>query len=178
MTADPSNGSTAAGSAPFAAARYRIGDVELAPMAPDLETIAEGLAAIDPWARVGRRPADFHAALTKPLAATFRFSIRLDGNCVGALVLRYPFLRGPYVELIGLFPQARGRGIARRVVEWMEHEVAAEATNLWLCVTDWNAPARAVYTALGFSEVGLLPELAADGTTEIFMRKAFASPLR
>ncbi len=162
---------------PFAAARVELGDVELAPLPPDLETIAEGLAAIDPWARVGRRPADFRAALTKPLAATHRFSIRREGACVGALVIRYPFLRGPYIELIGLFPGARGKGIARRIVEWMEREVHGEATNIWLCVTDWNAPARAAYAALGFREVGDLPDLAAGGTTEIFMRKAFAAPL-
>ena len=164
-------------SAPFTAERYTLGDVELAPLAPDLDTIAEGLAAIDPWARVGRRPEHFRAALTKPLAATFRYSIRRGGTCVGALVIRYPFLRGPYIELIGLFPEAQGLGIARRVVAWMEREVADEATNLWLCVTDWNEPARAAYTALGFTEVGPLPLLAAGGTTEIFMRKAFAPPL-
>lgn len=163
--------------APFAAERYTLGDVELAPLHPDLDAIAEGLAAIDPWARVGRKPEAFRAALTKPLAATFRFSIRRGERCVGGLVVRYPFLRGPYIELIGLFPEAQGRGIARRVVEWMEHEVAGEATNLWLCVTDWNDAARAAYAALGFTEVGPLPQLAAGGTTEIFMRKAFAPPL-
>lgn len=163
--------------APFAAERNTLGDVELAPLLPDLDVIAEGLAAIDPWARVGREPEHFRAALTKPLAATFRYAIRRNDTCVGALVIRYPFLRGPYIELIGLFPEAQGHGIARRVVEWMEREVAGEATNLWLCVTDWNAPARAAYAALGFCEVGPLPALAAGGTTEIFMRKAFAPPL-
>lgn len=163
--------------APFAAERYDLGDVELAPLAPDLEAVATGLAAIDPWARVGRTPDVFRTALVRPLAATFRFSIRRAGTCVGALVIRHPFMRGPYVELIGLFPQAQGRGIARAIVAWMEREVAGEATNLWLCVTDWNTPARAAYAALGFVEVGPLPDLAAGGTTEIFMRRPFAAPL-
>lgn len=162
--------------AAFAAERYDLGDIELAPLGPDLETIALGLAAIDPWARVGRTPETFRAALARPLAATFRFSIRREGACVGVLVIRHPFMRGPYVELIGLFPEAQGHGIARAIVAWMEREVAGEATNLWLCVTDWNTPARAAYAALGFVEVGPLPDLAAGGTTEIFMRKPFAPP--
>jgi ribosomal protein S18 acetylase RimI-like enzyme len=87
-------------------------------------------------------------------------------------------MRGPYIETIALFPEAQRRGIARRVIDWMAEEIHGEATNIWLCVTEWNAPARAAYSALGFVEIGPIPDLASVGHTEIFMRKPLDAPTR
>ena len=85
-------------------------------------------------------------------------------------------MRGPYVETIALFPEAQRRGFARRIVEWIGREVEGEAANIWLCVTDWNAPARAAYAAMGFVEIGPIPDVALVGQTEIFLRKVLGPP--
>ncbi len=162
--------------APFARPHYTLGDLDLGPVGDDAPEIARRLAAIDPWARAGRTPEIFRAYFATPLPGTHRFALRHDGTLVGALSIRHPFMRGPYIELIGLFPEAQGRGIARRIVAWMAAEVAHEGGSLWLCVTDWNTAARAAYTALGFVEVAPLPDLALPGITEIFMRRPLGSP--
>ena len=162
--------------APFAAESYDLDGLVLGPLGDDVAAIAERLATLDPWAAMGRPPASFVAYMTRPMAATFRFALRLDGRPVGFLALRHPFMRGPYVETIALFPEAQRRGFARRIVEWMGREVAGEATNLWLCVTEWNAPARAAYAAMGFVEIGPIPDVALLGQTEIFLRKMLGPP--
>ena len=162
---------------PFSGSVHRLGPLELGPLGGDVDILAARLATLDPWARMGRSPAAFAVAMTRPMAATFRFALRLDGRPVGYLALRHPFMRGPYVETIALFDEGRGRGFARAIVDWMAREVAAEASNIWLCVTDWNTPARAAYAALGFVEIGPVPDVAMTGQTEIFMRKVLGPPI-
>lgn len=169
--------STPARPAPFAAETHDLDGLVLGPLGDDVAAIAERMATLDPWAAMGRPPESFVAYMTRPMAATFRHALRLDGRPVGFLSLRYPFMRGPYIETIALFPEAQRRGFGRRIVEWMGREVAGEATNLWLCVTDWNAPARAAYAAMGFVEIGPIPDVALVGQTEIFLRKPLGPPL-
>jgi GNAT superfamily N-acetyltransferase len=162
--------------APFSGETHDLGICVLGPLGPDVEEIAARIARLDPWARVGRPPSSFVAYMTRPMAATFRYAVRIDGRPVGLLSIRYPFMRGPYIEIIALFEEAQRRGIGRAIIDWMGREVDGEATNIWLCVTDWNAPARAAYAALGFVEIGPIDGVAILGQTEIFMRKVLAPP--
>lgn len=161
---------------PFSATRYDLGDLVLEPVGDAAATIAERLAGLDPWARTGRTAADFRTYLTAEPPGTHHFALRIDGALVGFLALRHPFMRGPYVETIAIFPEAQRRGLARRIVEWIAVEGGPAAQNLWLCVTEWNAVARATYAALGFHEVAPLPDVAAVGVTEIFLRKVLRPP--
>lgn len=161
----------------FEAPTYALGAVVLRPIGGDAGTLAARLAELDPWARTGRTAAAFLAAMSTPMPGTHRFAIDLDGRLAGCLVLRHPFMRGPYVETIAVFPEAQRRGVARTVIEWIAAEAAATAPNIWLCVTEWNAPARAFYAALGFVEVGPLPDLAAPGVGEIFLRRVLGPPI-
>ena len=163
--------------APFAAPTHDLGVAVLGPLGDDAADLAARVVAIDPWARTGLSTEAMLARMRRPMAATYRFAIRRDGRAVGYVALRYPFMRGPYLETIAVLPEAQRLGIGRAVIDWMGREVAGEATNLWLCVTEWNAPARTAYTALGFVEVGPLPDVAAPGVTEIFMRKILAPPM-
>ena len=59
-------------------------------------------------------------------------------------------LWGMYVR-----PEARGRGIARRLVEAVLAHAGAEVEILQLAVTTTNAPARGLYASLGFVEYGI-----------------------
>lgn len=167
---------TSARPAPFSAPTHDLDGLVLGPLGDDVAVIAERLATLDPWASMGRPAASFVAYMTRPMAATHRFAVRLDGRPVGFLSLRWPFMRGPYIETIALFPEAQRRGFARRIVEWIGREVAGEATNIWLCVTEWNAPARAAYAAMDFVEIGPIPDVALVGQTEIFLRKVLGPP--
>lgn len=162
--------------AAFAREVYRLGDLELGPIGADVDALAAGVAAIDPWAANGISAEAMRERMIRPWPATFRFALRLDGRLAGYLALRHPFMRGPYIETIAVFPAAQRRGLARRIVDWMAEEVADEGANIWLCVTEWNAAARAAYAAMGFVEIGPAPDLVVPGQTEIFLRKVLGPP--
>jgi ribosomal protein S18 acetylase RimI-like enzyme len=129
------------------------------------------LAGMDPWKAHGRTAAEMANRFTREDPSAGRFAILRDETIVGAVIVRYPFLRGAYLETLGLSEAARGAGIGSAIIGWMAAEIAGEAKNLWLCVTDWNEAARGFYRAQGFVEVAPLPDLSIEGTTEIFMRK-------
>lgn len=162
---------------PFSQPRYTLGDLEIGPLGGDVSAIAARLAGIDPWARVGRPAAAFERLMTRESPGAHRFALRRDGRPIGYLSLRWPFMRGAYIETIGIFPEAQGQGLAARIVAWIGAEVALEAANIWLSVTEWNTPARAAYAALGFVEIGPIPDLVVVGQTELFMRKPLGPPL-
>ena len=150
---------------------YDLGRCSLTEGTADADVLGALLAGIDPWKAHGRTAAVMADRFRRDDPSAGRFAIRAEGEIVGAVVVRFPFLRGAYLETLGLAETARGRGIGRAIIEWMEQEIAGEAANLWLCVTDWNEAARRFYRANGFSEVGLLPDLSVEGMTEVFMRK-------
>jgi ribosomal protein S18 acetylase RimI-like enzyme len=131
----------------------------------DIEPFAARLAAIDPWKRLGYGASQLALYLDKPDQALARMVI--PGQ--GLICLRRPWLRGPYVEVLAVLPEAQGQGIGRRLLEWA---AAKGGANLWACVSDFNAPARAFYARMGFVEVAMLPGLIEAGETEILLRKS------
>lgn len=163
---------------PFRAVAHGIGQtrdgalIRLLPMTPAAAAIlGPGLAAIDPWARV-RFPAD---AMTGFLAASepgaVRYEVRIEDALAGALVVRLPWLHGPYLHVIGLLPQAQGRGVGARALHWLEAEARGRYRNVWLCVSAFNADARRLYERMGYTVAGRLDDLVYDGLDELLMRK-------
>lgn len=162
---------------PFAARRHALGGVDLVPVTPAvIPEIAGRMAAIDPWARLGRPASAMAERITAPDPGAHRFAVERDGTILGYVSIRHPFLRGPYLEQIAIFPEAQRQGLGRRVIDWMARAVEGRDGNLWLCVTEWNTAARAAYVALGFVEVGPLPDFVAPGQSEIFMRRVLPLP--
>jgi ribosomal protein S18 acetylase RimI-like enzyme len=123
------------------------------------------LADIDPWRRLGYNALALADYLDRPDPTLSRMV--MPGK--GVIALRSPWLRGPYIELLAVLPEAQGQGIGRALVEWATSRGGA---NLWACVSEFNAPARAFYARLGFTEVAKLPGLVAPGETEILLRKS------
>jgi ribosomal protein S18 acetylase RimI-like enzyme len=157
---------------PFAFPAYDLASgITLTDARPHADSLGAILARMDPWQAHGRTAAEMATRFSRNDPSAFRFAIRKDDVIVGAVIVRYPFLRGAYLETLGLSEAARGLGIGRAIIDWMAAEIAGEATNLWLCVTDWNEAARRFYRAQGFVEVVPLPDLSVEGMTEIFMRK-------
>ena len=59
---------------------------------------------------------------------------------------------------VAVLPAAKRRGIARALLERMSAELAEEGVHaLFLEVRESNTAARALYSALGFAEVGRRP---------------------
>jgi ribosomal protein S18 acetylase RimI-like enzyme len=165
-------------SATFADARYELplrdgGRLTIAPLSVgDGDRLGALFAAIDPWAAYGY-PA---AALSKFLSAVEpgapRFALQVGGEVAGAAVIRTAWLRGPYLQFIGVTPAHQNSGLGSAVLDWMEREArAARERNLWVAVSEINTDAQRLYERHGFFQAARLDDLAWDGRTEILMRK-------
>ncbi|MBK8208600.1 MAG: GNAT family N-acetyltransferase [Rhodospirillales bacterium] len=137
----------------------------------DAAAIAALLVVEDPWRTLGYQEETVSRYLMRPDPALHRFRLMREGVLVGVLGIRYPWLRGPYIELIGVTPEARGFGLGGAVVTWIEEEARGEAANLWACVSESNADARRFYARRGFIEVAPIDDLVARGHAEILLRK-------
>lgn len=141
----------------------------------EAQPLAAACAAIDPWARMSY--ADDRLArffLRRDPAAPVR-AIRCGSTLAGAAVVRYPWLKGPYLEFLAVLPGWQSRGIGAAVLGWMEREAAGHDRNLWVLASDFNERAIAFYARYGFRSVAPLPDLAVEGFTEILLRKHLVS---
>lgn len=129
-------------------------------------------ASLTPWADYAypaERLAGYFAA-HEPSAP--RLLIRVGEAAAGVMGLRNHWLRGPYLQFLGIRPEFQNRAIGSAVLAWWERQARlSRETNLWLTVSEVNGRARGFYSRNGFSEIACLPELVAEGHSEILMRK-------
>jgi ribosomal protein S18 acetylase RimI-like enzyme len=158
---------------PFSVRTIDLATARLGPLDPaSCVTLAEAIVAIPPWS-VMRYPADGMARfLASSADGAYRFLVEADGRQAGAVSVRHPWLKGPYLELLALLPQFQSRGIGAEILRWFEQEGArAEARNFWVCASAFNERALSFYRRHGFKQAASLPGLVADGYTEILLRK-------
>lgn len=136
--------------------------------AADISLLAPVLAGMDPWRTLGFTAVGLAAYLGREDAALSRVVLERGGRPAAVMALRRPWLRGPYIELLAVLPEAQGGGCGQRLVEWA---AAQGGGNLWACVSAFNTPARAFYARAGFVEVAPLPDLVAEGADEILLRR-------
>jgi ribosomal protein S18 acetylase RimI-like enzyme len=162
---------------PFRAERYELslrggGLATLQPIdAAAAANLAGALAAIDPWARLGIGSASLLAGLTRDDPHLCRRAIVVGSANAGVVVVRNPWLFGPYLNLLAVLPAYQRHGIGAAVLRWMEQEVRGQAGNLWLCASAFNSAALAFYERHGFDRIGDLPDLIVPGLSEVLMRK-------
>ncbi len=134
--------------------------------------LAAAIVAIEPWS-VMNYPADRLAAfLATPDGGASRYAVMSDSGEAGVVSVRYPWLKGPYLELLALLPAAQDRGIGSAILAWLERKaIEHEARNVWVCASSFNARALRFYERHGFRRAASLPGLVADGYDEILLRK-------
>jgi ribosomal protein S18 acetylase RimI-like enzyme len=138
----------------------------------DYAWCARIMAATDPWITLGRDVASCAATLRRP--GTDLLVARQVADRVGFVLVAATGLAGsPYVAAIAVAPDARGRGVGAAMIRCAERRVPG-ARNLFLCVSDFNAAARAFYARLGFQQVGVLDDYVIEGHAEILLRKRLA----
>ena len=96
------------------------------------------------------------------------------GNCVGYIwfTLEGAFYRFPYLLNIAVKKDLRGRGIGKKLLALFEKKGFAKASKLFLLVSDFNAGAKRLYQAIGYKEVGVIPDLIKAGVAEHIMMKS------
>jgi len=138
------------------------------------QAIAEMLATSEPWVTLKFSIASLANYLIRDDAALRRYAVSVDDRLAGVICVRHPWLRGPYIELLGLFPDYRGKGIGKQLLAWAETEARREAKNLWVVASSFNQPALDFYQGLGFKPVGSIQGLVAPEYDEILLRKCLS----
>ncbi len=147
-------------------------DGPLRPLAGDeVAPLAAACAAIDPYRRLGISAAGLGAYLAREDPALHRFAIVTDDGAAGVLALREPWLRGPFIEMLAILPDAQGRGLGRQVIHWAAARASSSGGNLWATVSDFNEAARIFYRRLDFIEMVELPGLITPAAGEILLRR-------
>ena len=138
----------------------------------DADMLGPALTAMDPWARLQLSTEQMIGFLAGSNENLRCFSIWHGGDRAGVAVVRFPWLSGPYLNLLAVLPAFQQRGVGRAALSWMEEEArAAGARNCFLCVSAFNVGAQSFYRRNGYSEAARLDELIKDEEDEILMRK-------
>jgi ribosomal protein S18 acetylase RimI-like enzyme len=158
---------------PIELGRAAAGAVRLLPLEPSsCASLATDVVAIEPWS-VMNYPAETLAAfLLRPDAGASRYVVSVNDEETGVVSVRHPWLKGPYLELLALLPQAQDQGIGSSIMAWFESAALQhQARNLWVCASSFNARGLRFYERHGFTRAATLPGLVADGYDEILLRK-------
>ena len=158
---------------PIELGRAAAGAVRLLPLErSSCPSLAAGIVAMEPWS-VMNYPAETLAAfLARPDGGVSRYVVSVNGDEAGAISVRHPWLKGPYLELLALLPQAQDQGIGSSILAWFESAALQHrARNLWVCASSFNARGLRFYERHGFTRAAKLPGLVADGYDEILLRK-------
>jgi ribosomal protein S18 acetylase RimI-like enzyme len=127
-----------------------------------------------PWRELGYNQERRHS-LVAPFLPEIQVAVGQENQVIG--FLRWSpdaFLGQPYLKLLAVAPEHGRRGVGRALLAWLETEVFQHrrAANLFLCVSDFNQPARQFYQALGYREVGVLASYLRTGKDEVLLRKS------
>jgi ribosomal protein S18 acetylase RimI-like enzyme len=138
----------------------------------DASAVIAMLDGRDPWRRLGYKRQTWVRLLSQPLRGREGWVLD-DGRApIGFALVRRGFLLGDYLELFVVASGAVGRGVGQALLHAVESRVFARANNFFVCVSDFNAPARRFYRRLGYRSVGKLDDLLIAGSGEFLLRKS------
>ncbi len=150
--------------------------LSLSPLRPEyVGVMSVILCSMDPWLTLEYKPEVFESYLLHADPALSHYAVMISTDVAGVLSLRYPWLFGPFIELMALFDGFRGKGIGRRIVDWVCDRY--ESPNLWATVSSFNLRAQKFYSTAGFEKTAILEELIKPGWNEILIRKKVSPPL-
>ena len=158
---------------PFGARDYTLARCALVLLeeAAEARKLAEMLAGLEPWRTLGYTADGLAQYLQRHDPALRRYRVVAGVATIGVVCIRFPWLRGPYIELIGFAPAGQRQGLGGDVIAWVEEEVRHEAANVWALVSSYNGAARRFYARQGFVEIASLDGLVAPRHAEILVRK-------
>lgn len=138
--------------------------------ATDRDWAAALLAGSDPWLRLGATPEKCREMCRDP-----RYEVYValeDGERCGVAILQDKGMAGsPYLKSIAVAEEMRSRGVGSALLDFAEARFRGEARWFFLCVSSFNARARALYERRGYAVVGELTDQVVDGASEAVMRK-------
>lgn len=136
----------------------------------DVPLIAQSLAIIDPWARLGIDAAQLAAVFDRAFKQGNGHIILRNNVIVAAFIVEPRWLFGPYLKSFAVLAPYHGYGIGRAALAWIVADASRSARNIWVCVSAFNAPAIALYKSAGFVEAAQLDGLVVDHEDELLLR--------
>lgn len=137
----------------------------------DAELLSEAFALSPPWLTLGVSATGLKNYFLRDDTHLYRYAVRVDGQLAGVICLRYPWLRGAYIELLGLLDSYRGQGIGADIMQWAEMESRQHGNNLWLLTSSFNQQALQFYQRHGFQQIGVVEGLVHPDYDELLLRK-------
>lgn len=96
-----------------------------------------------------------------------------NSDCAGFIyyIPQGAFHSFPYLHIISIKEEYRGKGIGKKLIKFLEDMVFAKANKIFLVVGDFNTDAKRLYEKIGYRQIGEIPSLYRKGITEYLMMK-------
>ncbi|HBL17769.1 MAG: hypothetical protein A2X36_10990 [Elusimicrobia bacterium GWA2_69_24] len=136
----------------------------------ELDACARLMSGSEPWRTLRLGPEACLAVVKDP--AREKYVAVGSDRVLGAIVLA---MGGPfkgYVQAVVVDPGQRGRGVGRALLAAAEERIFRDTPNVFLCVSSFNTGARRLYEALGYRQVGEIPDYVVPGHSELLLRKS------
>jgi diamine N-acetyltransferase len=145
----------------------------LAPMSCEAaDQIGTEAATFGPWLAYGVSASAMARSFQPAADNGARYHVRVAGELAGGMIIRDPWLVGPYLQTIAVLPAFQSSGIGGVMLDWFEARARlARQRNIWLCVSAFNTEAQKFYRAHGWEHAADLPDLIREGVGEQLMRK-------
>jgi ribosomal-protein-alanine N-acetyltransferase len=141
----------------------------------DAEWAARIMAESEPWVTLGAGYERNLHFLSN--ASQERYLARVAGEPAGFLMISMQGAFVGYVQLLGVAPEFRGRGVGKALIEYAERRIFRETPNVFICVSDFNQEAQGFYAKMGYQKIGELKNFIVAGHAEILLRKTIG-PIR
>ncbi len=156
---------------PFSENHYRLASCSLQLMdVRRARVISSILPFQEPWLRLGYTEEGLFRYLTRVDPSLNRYAVMVSEVVAGVICVRYPWLRGPYLEVLAVFPSHQGKNLGKALIVWMSDACCGLSKNIWTTVSAFNTSALSFYKNNGFIEITELPDLVADGFSEILLQ--------
>lgn len=138
--------------------------------AEERDWAASLFAGLEPWITLGSTLERCRHACRLPEHLVY--VARFEGELCGAMVLHPRGVAGsPYIKSIAIAEGYRSKGTGTALMEFAEDLFHGEARHIFLCVSSFNARARAFYERLGYRPAGEFKDYVIEGASEILMHK-------
>ena len=147
-------------------------DIDDRPTTEDREWCAQLMAFSEPWITLGRTIEQTRPLFDGSWPGTTLLIARAHQKPLGFLLLRERgIVYSPYIASLAASSDARSLGIGSRLIALAEERERPNSRYIFLCVSSFNARARALYERHGYAVVGELKDYIKDGFSEVLMSK-------
>lgn len=103
------------------------------------------------------------------------YVVLCSGECAGFayFIPEGAFHAYHYLHLIAIREEYRGKGIGKKLLEFIEDMLFKTRDKIFLLVGDYNPDAKIFYEKLGYKYLGTIPSLYRKGIDEYLMMKVY-----